>query len=312
MYRFMIHKLTRLIFLFSLLTSLGSCSNNLPGGGNGNLNPATPTPPLPVFGDFMLSVATSGTQAIGSQGPVNPSTEKYSIVSFLNDSIRLTETRHMIKEISFEADHRTENEIEFPQSYIVSLIKQGKVVNEVSPTFEPTQLPFDTYHEFKMKFDRLESDKIPVDLIQDPLVTDSLVGHSWVVEGNFLESKLNDINHNGKIDYIPFRILLEDEASVKVKSPHLFSILPDQINYFFIAFKAENWFEGALPELQAFSLEDLIHGTLVISKNNSQEHAKNLLEIFKKNLEKSCKSAPSNDNIFMESDVDEDSSSDVE
>lgn len=298
-----------------LFLTLGGClgGGTTPGGGTDN--PATPTPPVPVFGNFVLGVAASNpatSTSLNLQGGSirqNSATFRENSVALFQDSIRIEETRNAVSEISFEPDGNDNGDIEFPGTYVVLLVRNGGVVNLEFPDFGVTTIPFDTYHKFEMKFSRLEQGQIPAELLQDPLVNAGLVDQSVRIEGSFIESADNDIDGSGGVSYINFRILSDVEAEIEVSSPNLFTVSSDRVNYFFIAFRLETWFSGLLEKFQSLTANDLTNGVAVISDQSSSQIVKEILDTFERNLEGSCKSAPSDDDRFEEEDVDEDSSS---
>jgi hypothetical protein len=83
----------------------------------------------------------------------------------------------------------------------------------------------------------------------------------------------------------------------------------DKVNYFFITFRINRWFGGLLPLLQNITVADLTKGTLVISKDHPNPLVRQILSLFEQNLDRAFKSAPSEDAVFQETDVDEASSS---
>ncbi len=301
-------KLRKIIFILLLaLLTLGGLQTC--GGGTGSGNPASPTPPVPVFGDFVLGVATSNGAATASNSKQNMNSLRSNSVSFQNAAILLEETRNVISDIAFKPTNEGSAELDFPGMYVVELITGGSVVNKVFPSFDPKQIAFTSYNEFEMKFDKINAGNIPPGLLQDPLVNQYLVDQSIVIEGSFLESAANDINKDGKISYIPFRLISNKDVNIRVTSPNSFTVSSNKINYFFIAFQVNNWFNNTLALFQVVTSRELTNGVLIITDKSNKENIRAILNQFENNLDASCKSAPSNNGEFEESDVDGESSS---
>lgn len=233
----------------------------------------------------------------------------FKTLSIANGEIDVIETRNAVSDISFEADNQVESKIEFPGVFVVELVHQGTEVDQEFPQFDITQIPFDTYHKFEMKFEKLKSEAIPEDLLQDPLVTALLLDHTFVVEGIFQEAGGNDVNGDGRIGTVPFQIVSDNAVDIEVSSPNGFVVSPDKVNFFFIAFQIEAWFNGILPQLQALSPSDLTGGVAVIRPENSNPKIAQILNAFEDNVERSCKSAPSENGEFDQDDVDGESGS---
>ena len=292
-----------LLLLGILATAMQACGGGAPGGSG---NPASPTPPVPVFGDFVLNVATSNPGATAS---VSSQNIRANSVAFQNNAILLSETRNVISDISFKPTDESSAELDFPGMYVVELITGGDIVNQVFPTFDPKQIAFTSYNEYEMKFDKLEARSIPAGLLDDPLVTQYLVDQSIVIEGTFVESAENDINHNGLVDSIPFRLISNKDVNIRVTSPNSFTVSPDKINYFFIAFQVNLWFNNTVSFFQEVRPEELTNGVLIVSDQSHFDNVREILDQFENNLEGSCKSAPSDNGDFEQGDVDEESSS---
>lgn len=303
--------LRKILFSFLLtgvfLSGILACGG---GGTPGEGNPAAPTPPVPVFGDFVLGVVASEQTATASVSNLNRSALRQNAVSFLNDAIRLEETRNVVSDISFKPADGSSAEVAFPGMYVVELITGGATVNQAFPNFDPTTIAYTTYNEFNMKFDKIDARSIPAGLLNDPLVTQYLVDQSIVIEGSFAESAENDLDQDGKLSYIPFRLISNKDVNIRVSSPNVFAVSADKINYFFIAFQVDNWFGNTLGLFQEVTSNELTNGVLEINDQSQFDNVKEILEQFENNLDRSCKSAPSEDGDFEESDVDEESSSD--
>lgn len=301
-------KFKKLLFSFLLISLLlggfGACG----GGGAGSSGAPTSTPPVPVFGDFVLGVAVSSPDASASVSQNIRQGMRMNSVSFQSDGIRVEETRNVVSDISFTPIGESEEDIEYEGMYVVELIHEGAVVNQVFPDFSLTRLPFSTYNTFEMKFEKIDSDQIPSELLQDPVVTQFLPDQTVVVEGSFIEAG-RDIDENGLTNYVPFRIISDKDVNIRVSSPNSFAVSEDRINYFFIAFQVENWFNQLLPLMQEAQSENLSDGILVITDQSSNDLIHEILEQFESNLDSSCKSAPSESDEFEEDDVDDDSSS---
>ncbi len=299
------NRIIRLFTLFFLFTLLAGCE----AGSGGNL---APTPPVPVFGDFVLNVAAvspAGNTTNGSLAARALSGGFKSFVALSDGGIRIEETRNNIEDISFEGDNQQGDKVEFPGRFVVLLVRQGSIVNLEFPDFSTADLPFDSYHAFEMRISRLVSDNIPSELLDDPLVTDVMEDQSFLVEGSFLESGDNDIDGNGSVNFIPFRIVSDNEVQVRVSSPNPFVVSPDKVNFFFIAVQLQAWFEELLPMLQQLTAADLTGGTAVISDSHPDGMVRDILDRFELNTEKSLKIAPSEDGEFDEADIDEASES---
>ncbi len=273
--------------------------------GNGS---PTSTPPVPVFGDFVLGVAVSTPTSSASIPQNAKNSMRMNSVSFQSDGIRVDETRNVVSDISFEPVSGGGGNIEFNGMYVVELITKGSVVNKVFPEFGLTQIPFTSYKQFVMKFAKIDSKSIPSALLADPVATQYLLDHSVVIEGSFIEAG-KDIDHNGISNYIPFRIISDKDVNIRVSSPNAFTVSSKKVNYFFIAFQVGNWFNHLLPLMREVELGDLTNGVLVISDQSSRKNIRNILDQFENNLDASCKSAPSNNGDFEEDDVDDHSSS---
>ncbi len=269
---------------------------------NDGSNPLTPTPPVPVFGDFVLGVAAST--------PASGSVSRFSkLLSIQGGGIEIEETRNAISDISFKAEGGSENEIEFPGTFVVELIGDGGILNQEFPDFGITQIPFGDYDRFEMRFEKLESEEIPSELLDDPLVSNLLVDNAFVVTGTFQELDGHDVNGNGQVDRVPFQIISDNSVHIEVSSPNFFTVESDRVNFFFIAFQLEGWFAGLLPQFQGLDPEDLSGGVALVQDGSGNNKIDAILESFEENTEISCKSAPSDDDQFEEGDVDEDSSS---
>ncbi len=277
------------------------------GAGEGGLG--EPTPPVPVFGDFVLGMVASSDVSSNSLSAALRNTMRSNSISLQNGGILLEETRNVVTDISFKPVNENIEEIQYPGMYVVELITGGNTVNQVFPNFRPTRLPFTEYREFEMKFEKIEEGEIPSELLQDPLSAQFLVDQTLVIEGSFLEAANNDINGNHTQDYIPFLIISDKDVSIRVTSPNAFTVSQNQINYFFIAFEVNSWFNNLLGLMQVASVDELSDGVLVVSDQSSNDSIHEILDQFESNLEGSCRSAPSDDADFEEGDVDEDSSS---
>ncbi len=294
-----------LLLLSLLLGGFSAC-----GGGTGGSAAPTSTPPVPVFGDFVLGVAVSNPASSATLSSHIRGSMRSNSVALQNNAILLEETRNVVSDISFNPVGSDSEDIEFPGMYVVELITGGSTVNQVFPELEPTRIPFGEYREFEMKFEKIQSSEIPSALLEDPVSTQFLPDQSMVIEGSFIESSENDIDGSDSQTYIPFRIISDKDVNILVSSPNAFTVSSDRVNYFFIAFQVNNWFTNLLAPMQEVSSEDLTNGVLVISDQSSQDSIHEILDQFESNLETSCKSAPSESDEFEEDDVDDDSSSD--
>ncbi len=293
-------KLKFLIFIFIVLTH--SCGGVASPTGTGG-NPATPVPPLPVFGDIRLRVAASQESASTSNST------SLNSVSLVSNQIRIEESRHVISDISFEQEGGTEAEIEFPDVYVAVIVQDGNPQTLSYPSFDTVSLPAGTYNEIEFKIEKYEESSLPTDLLEDPLSQIYLSENSFVIEGSFLESATQNLNSNSGQDFIPFRIVSDKNASIRLRSNTGFTLASGATQYFFLTFKIETWVANLLPLLQDLQTSDLESGTAQIDDNSSSSRIREILEQFETNVETSCRSAPSEDENFDESDVDEDSSS---
>ncbi len=301
----MSRSLLQVLLRLALFLSLAACSGGVGNPDGGNL---TPTPPVPVFGDFILGVATTQTGGVsGLRAMARPSTTK--ALSFAGGGIEVEETRNTVSDISFEMAGEADLEIDFPGVYVVELVRQSALVNLEFPDFGVTQIPFGDYNRFKMDFEKLDSEDIPPEVLPDPLVSNLLLDRTFVVVGRFREAAGKDVNGDGRIDTVPFQILSDNEVEIEVSSPNFFTVSEDKVNFFFIAFQIEAWFNGLLPQFQDLGPSDLSGGVAVVSQDISSEKIANILQDFESNTELSCKSAPSEDGEFDEDDVDEESGS---
>lgn len=301
----MSRKLWKYFLPIFLCLSLFGCSGGIGTPGGDQL---TPTPPVPVFGDFILGVATSipsGGSALRAMS-VHPATKN---LSFEGGGIEVEETRNTVSDISFEMEGQAEIEIDFPGVFVVELVRQSSLVNQEFPDFGVTQIPFGDYKRFRMKFERLESEDIPAELLPDPLVSSLLLDRSFVVTGWFREAAGKDVNGDGRIDTVPFQILSDKQVEIEVSSPNAFNVSQDKLNFFFIAFRLETWFSDLLPQFQDLTSSDLSGGLALVSKEISNNKISDILKDFEDNVEVSCKSAPSEDGDFEEEDVDGESGS---
>lgn len=299
--------LLRLVLLFALLACAAGGGANDPDSSGGNT--LTPTPPVPVFGDFLLGVATSEQGIASNLRGLKAMQNQNKALSISGGGIQVDETRNAISDISFEPDNEQNPEIDFPGVFVVELVRQSNVLNQEFPDFGVTQIPFDSYRRFEMKFEKLDSEDIPGQLLPDPLVSSLLVDHTFVVQGSFVEAEGKDVNGDGQISSVPYQIISDNEVEVEVSSPNFFVVSPDKVNFFFIAFQIEAWFNGLLPQFQNLTPSDLSGGVAVIRKESSNAKIDQILQDFENNTERSCKSAPSDDGDFEQSDVDEESGS---
>ncbi|MBL7685988.1 MAG: hypothetical protein JNK65_08155, partial [Deltaproteobacteria bacterium] len=183
------------ILLLLLVFLCGACSSS----GPGSQNPITPTPPVPVFGNFVLGVAASQNGVVLSQlrnQVVLAHPQVHSLVSVENNGIQIRETRNVVSDISFEGDNELVPQIEFPETYVVRLIQNGSIVNQEFPSFGVKNIAFDTYRKFEMKFEKINQGLIPPSILPDPITEQFLLDHSVVIEGSFLES--HDLNNDGQ------------------------------------------------------------------------------------------------------------------
>ncbi|MFO1518299.1 MAG: hypothetical protein U1F57_01330 [bacterium] len=315
-------RLLSISLLVSLLVSCGGVSTTGTGGsgngtGNGDTsgaNPLTPTPPVPVFGNFLLqpaaSIPSGGSSA--SQSAIPPASKGLVnlnlSISLFNDGLRISQTRQSVNSISFKPDHGSTTTIQYPQTYVVQLIKDGAITDQEFPDFGAQNLPADTYHEFEMKFKNLGANEIPGGLLNDVLTTLFLVDHSIVVEGSFLVPA--HVGLGGLLGitadiYLPFRIISHQEVNIRVSSPNAFTVNGNQDNHFFMAFRVEDWFAGGiLQKLQNLSPADIVGGVIQITEGDSNPLIQEILSLFEQNVNLSVKSAPSADGVFDETDVD--------
>jgi len=357
------------IFVLLVLFSLCGCQAN----PDGIKNLLTPTPPVPVFGNFVMGVATSHPSGLSSpslEGPrdFNSSSLRTATFhpSFLEvGGIRITETRQVLSQISFKlekprvsdqgaADDRADpndqkdptdkgdstdqgdstgkgdsttkgeggdtasatprqrqtgadnpSEIQFPGTYVIQLIKDGEIVSLEFPDFGAPTIPFGIYHSFEMRFDILESTEIPTALLDDLIVTHILPRHHLVLQGSFTLTA-NILGATVQRE-VPIVLISDQSALIRVSSPQGFEVSPGRINYFFIAFRIDDWFNGIASLLQQITDADLTDNTLIVSPEHPNPLVRQILALFEQNLNQACKSAPSLDATFEEADVDESS-----
>ena len=234
----------KFIGIVILLSCLSGCfGGESPAGSDGEMgedgtDPLTPTPPVPVFGDFVLKPAAfagsnqgqenfmKSMQTGGAQDPILTNS-----VFLAGGGIQVNETRNTLHDISFTSEEEElgndETEIEFSGSNVLVLIRNGQIVSEAFPKFPFSQIDFGNYKKFKIRAKKLESELIPTELLQDPLVSLFLVDQSFLVEGSFLESPGNDLDGDGEISFIPFQVISDKIFKIEITSPNSFSVTED-------------------------------------------------------------------------------------
>jgi hypothetical protein len=285
-----------------VLACLAGCGV-VPGGGNNNL---TPTPPVPVFGDFVLNIAAF-------QG-VSPEQGKAYVVPL--HGIRLEEARAAVSDVAMTerydgASEAGEARIHFPGTFVLKLISEGAIVSQPFPAFSTIEIEYGDYEGFRFNLKRLAPAEIPGGLLEDLLVNTLLVHNSLVVEGSFWEADSHDVDGDGQVSWVPFRIVSDKQTGIRVSSPNYFAALEGRVNYFFMAFDVSAWFDGLLPALCDLNPQDLTDGVALIEDKSQNKALGKILNNFEENVRSSVRSAPSEDGEFHVTDVDAESSSEA-
>jgi len=260
-------------------------------------NPATR--PTPGFAEVELRPATSTD--LPAPSPM------LKALQIFDGVLDLTEIRIAARDLEL----KTENdlEIDFPGPFVVRLVRGGERVDEAIPPFGTAQVPIGSYARLELSLEKLSGDQIPPKALEDPITAQFLPDNSLVIEGTFLESPNNDIDSSGGVSRIFFRFLSDDGNNVRILTPTPFSI-GTGLNFLFIAFKVPLWFDPPVVQaLQALSPDTFEDGMILLSDESSSDAIRGLVDLIEENVEESLRFAPSDDDSFEESDVDEHSSS---
>jgi hypothetical protein len=261
-------------------------------------NPATR--PTPGFAEVALQPATSVTLP-----PPSPLLKALQI----SEELDLEEIRLAVKDLDlkFSGDLDTD----FVGPFVIRLIRQGAEVDEALPPFGTTQVPVGSYAQLDLSLDKLPLDQIPPEATDDPVIMQFLPDNSLVVEGTFLESPNNDIDQSGTVSRIFFRFLSDNGNNLRIVTPTPFS-LKTGLNFLFIAFKVSLWFNAPVVQaLQDLSPDTFQNGVILLSDQSSNDQIRHIVDLIEENVDQSLRFAPSEDNTFQESDVDQGSSSSV-
>ncbi len=224
----------------------------------------------------------------------------------LTPLIEITEVRMFVRDLNL--DDAVSAGVEYPGKFLFRLLDGNVIVDESLPPLGLADVPEGTYEKLDLSFEVMEANEIPPGAEDDPLVTGPLVGHSIVVEGNLAVTPLL----TGLLSIVHFRFVSDEIAHIEVNSPQGFDFGPD-LNHLFLAFKIKTWIELTLSgivetlvnNLSLPQLLQLLSGLLIIDANTGSLQGVGLeLET---NINASLRVAPSDDALFQEGDVQEDS-----
>jgi len=286
--------------LFPLLfAALLGCA----GIGAGGLDPSKAfdgnpaTRPTPGFTEVEVKPATSET--LPAPAPF------LKDLVLLDQVTQIDEVRFFTEHLQLEGGTGPVFDLEGP--FVVRLIQGGNIVDEALPDFGGGVVPNGNYSRFDIGFQRLTPSLLPPEAQGDPEVLGPLMDHSMVVEGSFQGPNIAPILGIR----IPFRFVSSQIAVLQVQSSDAFQLSGD-FTSLFIAFKIQTWFSAAI--LNALNLLDpqtLLDQPLILDTQSSNPALKSIALQIEANINASLRLAPSADQIFQESDVDEASTSQV-
>src|SRR3990167_1996157 len=265
-----------------IILSLGSCTNPSTPGGQ--------TPPEPVFGDFVLKMAASN------------GTPNRDNTQLQDGQITITDIRIVLEEINFEGASGSEQEIEFEGPFVSQLVESSSYSEDVIPDIPITQIDFDDYATIKLKIAKIQEDEFNSELLADPISQLFLQDQSIVIEGAFQESLTNDIDGSGTQNSIVFRLISDLDAEVEISTPNTFTVSNQVVNYFFVAFRVDQWFVDALTLMQTLPSAAFADGIVSINDDSVLNPVQQLLAQIEDDIKTSLKMAPSSDEDFEEDD----------
>ena len=258
-------------------------------------NPATR--PTPGFTEIEVRPATSETLPAPA--------------SFLKD-LALLDTLTEIDEVRFFTQDlqmigNSGPAFNLAGPFVVRLIQAGNIVDEALPEFGGAVVANGDYSSFDLKFANLIQEQIPSEAEGDAVVTGELVNHSMVVEGSFKGPDLAPILGIR----IPFRYVSHETSTVRIQGATPLSLTGDYTTLF-IAFKIQTWFDqNILSQILSLDAQVLLNGVLILDTESLDPILKNIALQIEAQVNTSLRLAPSEDGVFQESDVDENSSSSV-
>jgi len=220
--------------------------------------------------------------------------------------IAVDEVRLFVGDLNF--DDAVSPGVEAPGPFVVRLIQGSGIVDEALPPFGIASVPGGLYDQMDLRLEILDAGSIPPEAVDDPLVTGPLVGHSVVVEGQL------EITPILGVSLIHFRFLSRETPNLRVETPTALNFGPG-LNHLFIAFKIKTWLELNLPSLIETVLGNLdlqtllaiLNGVLDISADSPIPQLQSIALNIEANINASLRFAPSEDALFDETDVQENS-----
>lgn len=268
----------------------------------GVVNPGTR--PTPGFTEVEMNPATSTSLPA-------PAAFLKSLQLNLTPLIEINEVRMFVRDLNL--DEAVSSGLEYPGKFLFRLLDGNVIVDESLPELGRADVPEGTYEKLDLSFEVMEVDEIPPGAEDDPLVTGPLVGHSIVVEGILGLVNPIDLGALGTLTVVKFRFVSDETAHLEVNSLAGFDFGPD-LNHLFLAFKVRTWLdlglrslvESVVSTLSLQNLVDLLNGSLLVIDADSGDLSVAAVQL-ETNINASLRVAPSDDAIFQEGDVQEDS-----
>ncbi|HKX13298.1 MAG TPA: hypothetical protein VJP40_09110 [bacterium] len=268
----------------------------------GSVNPGTR--PTPGFTEVEMNPATSTSLPA-------PAAFLKSLQLNLTPLIEIAEVRMFVRDLNL--DDAVSVGVEYPGNFLFRLLDGNVIVDESLPALGRADVPEGTYQKLDLAFEVMEADEIPPGAETDPLVTGPLVGNSIVVEGQLGLLNPIDLGALGSLTVVQFRFVSDEIAHLEVNSPAGFDFGPD-LNHLFLAFKVRTWLdlglrslvESVVSTLSIQNLVDLLNGGLLVIDADSGDLSVAAVQL-ETNINTSLRAAPSDDALFQEGDVQEDS-----
>ncbi|HKY63070.1 MAG TPA: hypothetical protein VJR29_06605 [bacterium] len=272
------------------------------GSAPNSVNPGTR--PTPGFTEVEMSPATS--TSLPAPGPFLKSLQLN-----LTPLIEITEVRMFVRDLNL--DEAVSAGLEYPGNFLFRLLDGNVIVDESLPELGVAGVPEGTYSKLDLSFEVMEADEIPPGAEDDPLVNGPLIDHSIVVEGHLGLLSPIDLGALGSLTVVQFRFVSDQTAHLEVNSPQGFDFGPD-LNHLFLAFKIRTWLdlsirglvETVVATLDLPTLLNLLNGGLLLIDSSSGNLTVAAVQL-ETNINASLRTAPSDDGLFQEADVQEDS-----
>lgn len=281
------------------------------------------TTPTPTWGDLVVDVATKTSDPL--LGLIDDAANAFDSAFFyrfpeneedyeLDDEeadglIQFEAALVVIRDIRFHLASGNYSTPRFEGPFVVNLIEDGAVKDEVFPEIGAIEAVPDEYGWAQFRFTGLEEEDIPTEMAGDSIM-DILLGNSVVIRGTFRESEENDINGDGEISDIPFQFISDIGETVEITTTSPFAVLESITNYIFLTFHIDEWFGEDGETLQWIEPEDyeLTDGYLLVWDEGS-DSISDIVEDIEENIEDSFGFAWSEDDEFDFDEYDEWSSS---